>query len=93
MLASAPTPAARVAREPGVTSSRVAGACGAAAARAASRGAGPYAPGEAQAVATGIVMALPAAIFCFHSAGPVTWALVPLASTATVTGMSTTSNS
>jgi hypothetical protein len=30
--------------------------------------------------------------FC-HSAGPVMWALVPPASTATVTGMSTTSNS
>ena len=30
--------------------------------------------------------------FC-HSAGPVIWALVPPESTATVTGMSTTSNS
>ncbi len=29
----------------------------------------------------------------FHSAGPVVWTLVPCVSTATVTGMSTTSNS
>src|SRR5665213_714656 len=29
----------------------------------------------------------------FHSAGPVSWTLVPLESTATVTGMSRTSNS
>ncbi len=29
----------------------------------------------------------------FHSAGPVMWTLVPFASTATVTGISTTSNS
>ena len=35
----------------------------------------------------------PVAIFFCHSAGPVVWALVPPASTATVTGMSTTSNS
>lgn len=41
-----------------------------------------------QAVATGI---LP--IRACHSFGPVTWADVPPASTATVTGMSTTSNS
>ena len=33
------------------------------------------------------------AMRCCHSAGPVWWMLVPLASTATVTGMSTTSNS
>ena len=35
----------------------------------------------------------PVAIFFAHSAGPVMCALVPPASTATVTGMSTTSNS
>jgi len=33
------------------------------------------------------------AMRCCHSAGPVMWALVPPASTATVTGMSSTSNS
>ena len=35
----------------------------------------------------------PLAIFFSHSAGPVMWALVPAESTATVTGLSTTSNS
>ena len=35
----------------------------------------------------------PLAMRFSHSAGPVMWALVPPASTATVTGMSTTSNS
>ena len=35
----------------------------------------------------------PEAMRLDHSAGPVMWALVPPASTATVTGMSTTSNS
>jgi hypothetical protein len=44
--------------------------------------------GGCQTVATGI---LP--IFACHSAGPVLWTDVPLESTATVTGMSTTSNS
>ena len=39
------------------------------------------------------VVAAPLAIFFCHSAGPVVCTLVPLASTATVTGMSTTSNS
>ena len=33
------------------------------------------------------------AMRCCHSAGPVWWTLVPLESTATVTGMSLTSNS
>ena len=33
------------------------------------------------------------AMRCCHSAGPVWWTLVPLVSTATVTGMSLTSNS
>ena len=33
------------------------------------------------------------AILAFHSSGPVWWTLVPLESTATVTGISTTSNS
>jgi hypothetical protein len=42
---------------------------------------------------TGIFLNSPVAIFFCHSAGPVMWALVPPASTATVTGMSTTSNS
>ena len=35
----------------------------------------------------------PLAMRCCHWAGPVMWALVPPASTATVTGISTTSNS
>lgn len=43
--------------------------------------------------ATGIFLNSPVAIFLLHSAGPVVCTLVPLASTATVTGMSTTSNS
>ena len=49
--------------------------------------------GRAQPAATGILIALPEAMRCCHSAGPVMCALVPPASTATVTGMSTTSNS
>ena len=46
-----------------------------------------------QALARSITLYSPLAIFFCHSAGPVMWALVPPASTATVTGMSTTSNS
>ena len=48
---------------------------------------------DRQAAATGMVLNSPVAIFFCHSAGPVMCALVPPASTATVTGMSTTSNS
>ena len=43
--------------------------------------------------ATSMPLNSPVAIFSFQMAGPVMWALVPPASTATVTGMSTTSNS
>ncbi len=50
-------------------------------------------PTLAQTLVTGIFLNSPVAIFFCHSAGPVMWALVPPASTATVTGMSTTSNS
>ena len=46
-----------------------------------------------QAAATVMPLNWPVAIFFCHSAGPVMWALVPPESTATVTGMSTTSNS
>ena len=45
------------------------------------------------APATEMPLNSPVAIFSFQTAGPVMWALVPPASTATVTGMSTTSNS
>ncbi len=45
------------------------------------------------APATSMPLNSPVAIFSFQTAGPVMWALVPPASTATVTGMSTTSNS
>ena len=58
------------------------------------------APGEVvpclsmpQAEATSMPLNSPEAMRFCHSAGPVMWALVPPASTATVTGMSTTSNS
>ena len=47
----------------------------------------------AQAAATGMLLNSPVAMRFCHSAGPVMCALVPPASTATVTGMSTTSNS
>ena len=50
-------------------------------------------PRRAQAAATGMPLNSPLAMRLAHSAGPVMWALVPPASTATVTGMSTTSNS
>jgi UMF1 family MFS transporter len=43
--------------------------------------------------ATAMPLNSPIAMRFCHSAGPVMWALVPPASTATVTGMSTTSNS
>ena len=46
-----------------------------------------------QALATVMPLNSPEAMRWLHSAGPVMWALVPPASTATVTGMSTTSNS
>ena len=46
-----------------------------------------------QAAATGMFLNSPVAMRFCHSAGPVMCALVPPASTATVTGMSTTSNS
>ncbi len=49
--------------------------------------------GANQAPATLMPLNSPVAIFSFHTAGPVMWALVPPESTATVTGMSTTSNS
>ena len=47
----------------------------------------------ARYAATSMPLNSPVAMRCFHSAGPVLCALVPPASTATVTGMSTTSNS
>ncbi len=47
----------------------------------------------AQASSIMMVLNSPLAMRFCHSAGPVMWALVPPASTATVTGMSTTSNS
>ena len=47
----------------------------------------------AYADATSIPLNSPVAMRFCHSAGPVIWALVPPASTATVTGISTTSNS
>ena len=46
-----------------------------------------------QAAVTATPLNSPLAMRFSHSAGPVMWALVPPASTATVTGMSTTSNS
>jgi hypothetical protein len=46
-----------------------------------------------QAAVTAMFLNSPVAIFLLHSAGPVVCTLVPPASTATVTGMSTTSNS
>ena len=46
-----------------------------------------------QAPVTPIPLNSPVAMRFCHSAGPVMWALVPPESTATVTGMSTTSNS
>ena len=46
-----------------------------------------------QAPATAMPLNSPVAMRFCHSAGPVLWTLVPPASTATVTGMSTTSNS
>ena len=46
-----------------------------------------------QAAATPMPLNSPVAMRFCHSAGPVMWALVPPESTATVTGMSTTSNS
>ncbi len=49
--------------------------------------------GGVQALATVMPLNSPDAMRLLHSAGPVMWALVPPASTATVTGMSTTSNS
>ena len=53
-----------------------------------------YCVGEmAQALATAMPLNSPDAMRFSHSAGPVMCALVPPASTATVTGMSTTSNS
>ena len=48
---------------------------------------------DAQAMVIGIAATSPLAMRSRQSAGPVVWALVPPASTATVTGMSTTSNS
>ena len=54
------------------------------------RGLGPR---LAHAAATAMFLNSPVAMRFCHSAGPVMWALVPPASTATVTGMSTTSNS
>ena len=50
-------------------------------------------PDGFQAAATAMPLNSPEAMRLLHSAGPVMWALVPPASTATVTGMSTTSNS
>ncbi|EWS64270.1 hypothetical protein Y695_02487 [Hydrogenophaga sp. T4] len=50
-------------------------------------------PDGLQAAATEMPLNSPEAMRLLHSAGPVMWALVPPASTATVTGMSTTSNS
>lgn len=52
-----------------------------------------YPRSQAYAPATEMPLNSPVAIFSFQIAGPVMWALVPPASTATVTGMSTTSNS
>ena len=46
-----------------------------------------------QRLVTAMPLNSPLAMRLDHSAGPVMWALVPPASTATVTGMSTTSNS
>ena len=46
-----------------------------------------------QRTASAMPLNSPVAMRSFHSAGPVMWALVPPESTATVTGMSTTSNS
>ena len=51
------------------------------------------APHHIQAAVTPMPLNSPVAMRFCHSAGPVMWALVPPASTATVTGMSTTSNS
>ena len=48
---------------------------------------------HAQPALTPMPLNSPVAMRFCHSAGPVMWALVPPASTATVTGMSTTSNS
>ena len=54
---------------------------------------GPRDTNAHQAAATPMPLNSPEAMRFCHSAGPVMWALVPPASTATVTGMSTTSNS
>ena len=69
--------------------------------------AGEHSAGQPQAIAQGndfgcfdfyallrfVTENSPLAMRCCHWAGPVMWALVPPASTATVTGISTTSNS
>lgn len=47
----------------------------------------------AQALASEMPLNSPVAMRWLHSAGPVMWTLVPPESTATVTGISTTSNS